>query len=97
MAFCQGGYMLDWLVLILVGALIGWIASLVMKTDVRQGAIANILVGIFGAILGRLLFFDLLGIGSAGAAGSFSFWGILWGVVGAVILIAILRAFNLFK
>lgn len=87
----------DWIVLILVGALIGWIASLVMKTDTQQGALANILVGIFGAILGRLLFSNVLGIGSAETAGSFSFWGILWGVVGALILIAILRAFRLFR
>ena len=47
---------MDWIIAILVGALIGWLASLVMKTDAQQGAIANILVGIIGAALGRWIF-----------------------------------------
>lgn len=88
--------LLEWIVLILVGALIGWIASLIMKSDSRQGTFANILIGVFGSILGKLIFADLLGIGGAAAAGTLSFMGILWGVIGAVILIAILRAFKLF-
>lgn len=89
--------LLDWLVVILVGALIGWLASMVMRTDTQQGALANILVGIFGALLGRWVFGDLLGIGGAATAGTFSFWGIIWGVVGAVILIALLRALKVFS
>lgn len=88
--------MLDWLVVILVGALIGWIASLIMKTDAQQGALANILVGIIGSVLGRWVFGDVLGIGGATAAGAFSIMGIIWGIVGAVILLAILKAFKLF-
>jgi uncharacterized membrane protein YeaQ/YmgE (transglycosylase-associated protein family) len=87
---------MSWLIAILVGALIGWIASLFMRTDTQQGAIANILVGIVGSLLGKWLFADVLGIGGATAAGTFSLVGIFWGVVGAVILIAILRAFRVF-
>jgi uncharacterized membrane protein YeaQ/YmgE (transglycosylase-associated protein family) len=68
---------MDWLVIILVGALIGWLASLVMKTDGQQGTIANILIGIFGAALGRWLFGDVIGIGGAQVAGTFSFTGLL--------------------
>lgn len=83
---------MDWIVAILVGALIGWLASLVMGTDARQGAIANILIGIIGSALGRWLFADVLHIGGAAAAGSFSIIGILWGVLGAIVLIFLLRA-----
>jgi uncharacterized membrane protein YeaQ/YmgE (transglycosylase-associated protein family) len=85
---------MDWLVIILVGAFIGWIASLIMKTQL--GIIADILVGIIGALLGRWIFSDLLGIGGATVAGGFSIMGIVWGVVGAVILIAILKVFGVF-
>lgn len=88
---------MGWIVTLIVGALIGWLASLIMKTNEQQGCIANILVGIVGAALGRLIFVELLGIGAAATAGAFSIAGILWGVVGAIILIAILRAIGLFK
>ena len=60
---------MDWIIAILVGALIGWLASVVMKTDARQGALANIVIGIVGSALGRWLFGDVLGIGGAVAAG----------------------------
>ncbi|MDX2006865.1 MAG: GlsB/YeaQ/YmgE family stress response membrane protein [Meiothermus sp.] len=83
---------MDWIIAILVGALIGWLASLVMKTDARQGALANIIIGIVGSALGRWLFGDVLGFGGAAVAGQLSLIGLLWGVLGAVILIAILRA-----
>lgn len=83
---------MDWIVAILVGALIGWLASLVMGTDARQGALANIIIGIVGSALGRWLFADVLHIGGAVAAGSFTLLGLLWGVLGAVVLIFLLRA-----
>ncbi|MER3483375.1 MAG: GlsB/YeaQ/YmgE family stress response membrane protein [Meiothermus sp.] len=83
---------MDWIIAILVGALIGWLASLVMGTDARQGALANIIIGIVGSALGRWLFGDVLHIGGAVAAGSFSLIGLLWGVLGAIVLIFILRA-----
>ena len=90
--------LLSWIVAILVGAFAGWIASIVMRTDAQQGALANIIIGIVGAILARLIFGDLLGIGSAQAAGNgFSFWSIVWGIVGAVVLIAILKALRVLR
>ncbi len=88
---------MDWIVAILIGAFIGWLASVVMKTDASQGPIANILIGIFGAALGRWLFGDVLNIGGATAAGSFSVIGILWGVIGAALLIAVLRGMRLLR
>lgn len=88
--------MWDLIVTLLVGALIGWIASLIMNTDQDQGAFANILIGIIGAALGRWLFAGLLGLGGAAAAGTFSLVGLFWGIVGAIILIAILKFFKVF-
>lgn len=88
---------MGWIVAILVGALIGWLASRMMNTDEQQGALANIGIGIVGSLLGSWFFGGVLGIGSAGAAGTFSFWGLIWGVIGAVALIAILKAFKVLK
>lgn len=82
---------MSWIIAIIVGGIIGWLASLIMATDREQGLLLNVIVGIVGAILGKWVFADLLGIGSAAAAGTFSFMGILWGVIGAVILIGILK------
>ena len=88
---------MDWIAAILVGGLIGWLASLVMKTDGQQGAIANVLIGVFGAALGRWIFGDLLNIGGAQVAGTFSFIGVLWGVIGAAMLIVVLRSFTVLR
>lgn len=85
------------IVAIIIGALIGWVASMVMNTDAQQGAIANIIIGIVGSLLGQWIFGDVLGIGGASLAGGFSLAGLFWGVVGAVILIAILRAVKVFR
>jgi len=87
---------MGWIIAILVGALIGWLASMIMRTDAQQGALANILIGIVGSALGRWLFSDVLGWGGAAAAGDFTIAGLFWGILGAVILIAILKAFNVF-
>jgi uncharacterized membrane protein YeaQ/YmgE (transglycosylase-associated protein family) len=88
---------MDWLFVILVGALIGWLASLIMKTDGQQGAIANVIIGILGAALGRWLLGDVVGVGGAQAAGAFSVTGILWGVIGAAILIFLLKAVRVLR
>lgn len=88
---------MGWIVIILVGALIGWLASLVMSTEEQQGALANIAIGIIGSLLGSWLFGSVLGIGGAMVAGTLSIWGIIWGVVGAVVLIALLKALKILK
>lgn len=88
---------MGWIVIILVGALIGWIASKLMSTDEQQGALANIAIGIVGSLLGSWLFGGVLGIGSASVAGALSIWGIIWGIIGAVVLIAILKALKILK
>jgi len=73
------------------------LASAIMKTNEQQGALANIVIGIVGSVLGGWLFGSVLEIGTATTAGSFSVMGIFWGVVGAVVLIAILKALKVLK
>lgn len=86
---------MGWIAAIIIGALIGWIAEKIMKSD--MGLCMNIIIGIIGSSLGRWIFGDLLGIGSAHSAGEFSFAGLLFGVAGASILIIILRYLNIMK
>lgn len=88
---------MDWVIAIIVGGLVGWIASLILKTDEQQGIIANILIGIVGAFLARWIFGTLLGIGAAAAAGTLTLWGILWGILGAVVLIGLLKLIGVLK
>lgn len=87
---------MSWIILIIVGGIIGYIASLIAKTNARQGWLADIIIGIAGALLGKWIFADLLGIGSAASAGTLTVAGILWGILGAVILILILRALRIY-
>jgi uncharacterized membrane protein YeaQ/YmgE (transglycosylase-associated protein family) len=79
------------IVTLIIGAVIGWLASLLMKTSAQMGIIANIVVGIVGAALGHWLA-GVLGIAAFGTVGA---WII--SILGAVILIAILKALNVYK
>lgn len=74
-----------WLV---VGGLVGWVASLMMRTDARQGVIMNVVVGIVGALLGGWLLSPLVGGGTINQA-DFSPTGLLVSLGGAVGLLAI--------
>ena len=72
---------------IILGGVAGWIASMLMGRDAQMGALANIIVGIVGALLGGFLF-NLLGLpGDTG----FNFWTLIVAVVGAVVLLFLLR------
>ena len=72
-----------WLV---VGGVIGWVASLIMKTDAQQGMILNIVVGIVGALIGGWLLSPLVGAGTVNQ-GDFSLMGLLVSLAGAIILL----------
>ena len=76
---------------LIIGGAIGWLASLLMKTRAQMGIIANIVVGIVGAELGFWLA-GALGIVAVGSVGA---WII--SIIGAVVLLAILRALNIYK
>jgi uncharacterized membrane protein YeaQ/YmgE (transglycosylase-associated protein family) len=88
---------MGWIITIIVGGIIGWLASLIMGTDYEQGLLWNIVIGIIGSILGKWIFADLLNIGGAATAGTFSIWGLIWGIIGAVILIAVLKLLHVLK
>ena len=75
---------------LIIGGIIGWLASLIMKTDAQMGIIANIVVGIVGSALGHFLD-GVIGMAAYGAAAR-----LIVSVVGAVLLIVILRALGLF-
>lgn len=80
---------MDIIIWIVVGALAGWIASMIMKTDAEMGALANIIAGIVGAFLGGWVV-SLFGV--AVAPGQLNVPSILTAILGAVILIAIVKA-----
>ncbi len=73
---------------IIFGALVGWIASLVMKTDQQQGLVLNIVVGIVGAVLGGWL---MSFFGESGVTG-FNLYSFIVALVGAIVLITIVKA-----
>jgi uncharacterized membrane protein YeaQ/YmgE (transglycosylase-associated protein family) len=79
---------MGWLAWIVIGALAGWLASIAMKTNREQGLLIDIVVGIVGAFIGGFVF-NALGIG--GVTG-FNIWSLFVAFIGAVILLAILRA-----
>ena len=81
---------MDLIISLIIGGIIGWLASIVMKTNAQMGIIANVLVGIVGGALGHWLA-GQLGIAAGGIGG----W--IVALVGAIILIAILRALGIFK
>ena len=76
-----------WLV---VGGVIGWIASLIMKTDAQQGLFLNVVVGIVGALLGGWLLSPLVGAGTLNQ-GDFSLSGLLVSLAGAIILLFVVN------
>ena len=75
---------------LIVGGIVGWLASLIMKRDASQGIFLNIIVGIVGSFLGGWLIAPLLGSGTANT-GDFSVMGLLASLIGAVILLAIVN------
>ncbi|HYF57476.1 MAG TPA: GlsB/YeaQ/YmgE family stress response membrane protein [Burkholderiaceae bacterium] len=82
--------LLIWLV---VGGVIGWLASMIMKTDAQQGMLLNIVVGIIGAMLGGWLISPLVGVGTINQ-NNFSIGSLVVSLVGAVILLAIVNLFR---
>ena len=82
---------MGWLIAIIIGGIIGWLASIVMKTNAQMGMLANILVGIIGSVVGLWI---------AGALGIVATGGVLRFLIsigGAIVLIAILRAVGAFR
>jgi uncharacterized membrane protein YeaQ/YmgE (transglycosylase-associated protein family) len=84
---------MNFIIWIVVGGIIGWLASIVMKTNAQQGLFLNIIVGIIGAFLGGFLLSPLLGAGTING-NDFSLSGLFVSFLGAIILLAIINLFR---
>ena len=78
---------------LIVGGILGWLASIVMGTNDKQGIILNIVVGIVGAFLGGVALAPLFGTGTINQ-GDFSMGSLLVSFLGAIILLAIVNFFR---
>ena len=81
---------MNFIIWLIVGGLIGWIASMIMRTDAQQGVILNVVVGIIGAMLGGWLLAPLFGTGTINQ-NDFSLAGLGVSLLGAIILLAIVN------
>jgi len=83
---------MNFIIWIIIGGVIGWLASMVMKTDAQQGIFLNIVVGIVGAFLGGWLLAPLFGTGTGTInSDNFSLASLLVSFLGAVILLGIVN------
>lgn len=80
---------MNFIIWLIVGGIVGWLASLVMHTDANQGVLLNIVVGIVGAFLGGLLISPLVGVGTINQGISIASVGV--SLLGAIILLAIIN------
>lgn len=82
---------MSWIVALIIGGIVGWLASIIMKTNAEMGVIANVLVGIGGSLLGNWIA-GLLGMAATGNLMRF-----LIALAGAVLLILILQQIGFFR
>jgi len=84
---------MNFIVWLIVGGLLGWVASMIMGTNDRQGLVLNIVVGIVGAALGGFLLAPMLGTGTINQ-GDLSMSSLVVSLLGALILLAIVGFFR---
>lgn len=82
---------MSFLLTLIIGGIVGWVASILMRTNAQMGILANVIVGILGSFLGLALA-NALHVGPLGQMGD---WVV--SIVGAVALIGVLRALGLFN
>ena len=80
------------LVWLIVGGVVGWLASMIMRTDAQQGVLLNVIVGIVGALLAGFVVSPLIGVGTINEGITVA--SFLVSLVGAVILLAIVNLFR---
>ena len=88
-----GREIVNFILWLIVGGIVGWIASMIMRTDAQQGMLLNIIVGIVGAFIGGWLISPMVGVGTINQ-NNFSIASLLVSLVGAVILLAIVNLFR---
>lgn len=84
---------MNFIIWIVIGGVIGWVASLLMGTAAQQGVFLNIVVGIFGALLGGWFISPMVGASTINQ-GNFSLAGLGVSLLGAVLLLAIVELFR---
>lgn len=84
--------MINFILWLVVGGVVGWLASLIMRTDAQQGLVLNIVVGIVGALLAGWILSPILGVGTINEG--FSIGSFIVSLIGAVILLAIVNLFR---
>ncbi|NBV66853.1 MAG: GlsB/YeaQ/YmgE family stress response membrane protein [Actinobacteria bacterium] len=81
---------MNFIIWIVIGGLIGWAASIVMRTDAQQGIVLNVVVGIVGALVGGWLLSPLFGTGTINQ-NDFSLASLVVSLLGAIILLAVVN------
>lgn len=84
---------MNFILWIVIGGVIGWLASLVMRTDAQQGMLLNVIVGIVGALLGGWLLAPLFGSGTINQD-DFSISSLFVSFLGALLLLMIVNLFR---
>jgi uncharacterized membrane protein YeaQ/YmgE (transglycosylase-associated protein family) len=85
--------LVNFIVWIIIGGIIGWLASLIMGNDSQMGLLLNIVVGVVGAFVAGLVLSPLFGIGTINE-GNFSFPAMALSLLGAVLLLGVLNLFQ---
>ena len=80
---------MNFILAIIIGGLIGWVASKVMNTDAQQGVFLNIVVGIVGSMLGKWVAARFFGMGGMGLRDGIDIPSILVGLAGAIVLLGV--------
>lgn len=82
---------MNWIISLIIGGIVGWLASIIMKTNAQMGLIANVLIGVVGSLLGMMLV-RLLGLAPSGGI-----VGFVVALGGAVLLIFLLQKVGMFQ
>ncbi len=83
---------MNFLIWLIVGGVVGWLASLIMRTDAQQGILLYVIVGIIGAFIGGWVISPMVGVGTINEG--ISIGSFLVSLVGAVVLLAIVNLFR---
>ena len=81
---------MDLLVTLIIGGIVGWLASIIMRTNARMGIIANVIIGIIGSFLGTAI----ARAANVRVGAGIETW--IVAILGAAVLIAILKALGVF-